>query len=84
MIATSVVPTDQATNVTKEVEALGDTRFEQTNFLILDASQVRVTRNGDAPGTTEPTDNDVIIYPTGGIGESSLDLTDWSIEVTQQ
>jgi hypothetical protein len=85
IISTDVVPTDLATAVNKQVDALGDTRTSlgQSSFVVLDVSQNRVYRNSDfiGQGAFEPSDNDVFGSSTP---DPSLDLVDWSVEIRQQ
>ncbi len=93
IIATDVIPADQGTQITKEVDALGDTSslLGQSNFLRLDVSQTGVIPDSPsdprAQNSLEPTGNDVVVYSGGAFqlgGKGALDLTDWTIEVRQQ
>jgi hypothetical protein len=81
VVATSIVPADPTTPVTKLTDAFGDTRtlLGASSFFILDSSQTgRVFRSSDFVGQPieEPTSSDVFDGD-----EPSLDLIEWTIEV---
>ncbi len=85
VIATDAVPT-AAIVQPKAVDSLGDTLTSagQSNYLTLDLSQIGTIANGDprVPNSTEPTQNDVFVYPPGSDQQwPSLDIVNWSIDV---
>jgi len=86
IVATDFLPTDPS--AVKQVDSLGDTRTQQgqASFLNLNVSNFPRFTNGDNPGLThEPTsENDVYIYNGSGFGDESLNIVDYTIELTHQ
>jgi hypothetical protein len=88
IVATNILPVDSTTlNASKEVDSLGNTLTSAgaTSFLNLDMSQNVVTQNnqyvaGQPPYLYEPAGD---VYPPGS-NDPTLDITNWSISVTQQ
>ncbi len=83
IVATDQIPKDVVTQINKQVDAMGDSRSQNSAsaFLLLDLSQNRTISNTDFIGQSieEPTDIDVF-----GGNDPTLDITDWSITVRQQ
>ena len=83
-IATDRIPIDAATEQNTRVDSLGDTRSGsgRGSFLIVDLSQNTTYDNTHASfdGVQEPSDYDV----SGPDVEPSLDLRDWSVQISQQ
>ena len=83
-IATDRIPIDAATEQNTRVDSLGDTRSGagRGSFLIVDLLQNTTYDNTHASfdGVQEPSDYDV----SGPDVEPSLDLRDWSVQISQQ
>ena len=83
-IATDRIPIDAATEQNTRVDSLGDTRSGagRGSFLIVDLTQNTTYDNMRASfdGVQEPSDYDV----SGPDVEPSLDLRDWSVQISQQ
>jgi len=86
IVATDFTPTNPNATVVKQVDSLGNTLTQEgpASFLNLDVSNFPTYTNGDNVGLShEPTsDNDVYIYNGSGTGEDSLNITDYTIQLT--
>lgn len=87
VVATDVIPVDQTTVVSKQVDSLGDNRGSAaaSGYLKLDVRDVQSLTNLNSVGSAsfEPVSNDVATT-SGFPGDDSLDLLDYTIAITKQ
>lgn len=81
IVATNVVPIDQATATGKEVDSMGNTLDpnQQSSYLILDLQNNTIWRSTDTTSALSP-EQAGDVWPAGSSNDA-LDLTSWTIQL---